>query len=125
MAEATALPGTPPPGPHSSAIGRLLASRRVVLGGGVLVLFALAAVFAPLFAPHDPVEQDLMLQYVPPFWDERAEPGYLFGTDNLGRDIRHEILPNVLPLLVVLFTLEMGIAVIVEAILSYTPWATD
>ena len=30
-----------------------------------------------------------------------------------------EILPNVLPLLLVLFTLEMGIAVIVEAILSY------
>ena len=30
-----------------------------------------------------------------------------------------EILPNVLPLLIVLFTLEMGIAVIVEAILSY------
>ena len=33
------------------------------------------------------------------------------------RILRHEILPNVLPpLLVVLFTLEMGIAVIVEAI---------
>ena len=236
MAEATALPGTPSPDPRSHAIGRLLASRRVVVGGGVLALFALAAVFAPLFAPHDPVEQDLMLQYVPPFWDEKAEPGYLFGTDNLGRDIlsrlihgarialfvavtaaaaagllgtvlgllagyvggwvdtvisrlvdiwmafpavllsivlvavmgtglhsviiaiavidwtrfcrvvraetmmqkrqdyvasavtiglgrlrilRWEILPNVLPLLIVLFTLEMGIAVIVEAILSY------
>ena len=35
------------------------------------------------------------------------------------RILRWEILPNVLPLLVVLFTLEMGIAVIVEAILSY------
>ena len=87
MAEATALPGTPSPGPRSHAIGRLLASRLVVLGGGVLALFVLAAVFAPLFAPHDPVEQDLMLQYVPPFWDERAEPGYPLGTDNLGRDI--------------------------------------
>ena len=125
MAETKAIPGRPSPGPRSNAAGRLLASRRVVLGGVVLALFALAAVFAPLFAPHDPVEQDLMLQYVPPFWDERAEPGYPLGTDNLGRDIRHEILPNVLPLLVVLFTLEMGIAVIVEAILSYTPWATD
>ena len=87
MAEATALPGTPSPGPRSDLIGRLLASRRVVLGSGVLALFVLAAVFAPLFAPHDPVEQDLMLQYVPPFWDEKAEPGYPLGTDNLGRDI--------------------------------------
>jgi peptide/nickel transport system permease protein len=30
-----------------------------------------------------------------------------------------EILPNVLPMIVVLLTLEMGIAVIVEAILSF------
>ena len=30
-----------------------------------------------------------------------------------------EILPNVLPTIVVLLTLEMGIAVIVEAILSF------
>ena len=236
MAEAAAVPGTPSPGPGNDAIARMLASPRVVLGGGVLALFVLAAIFVPLLAPHDPVEQDLMLQYVPPVWDERAEPGYLFGTDNLGRDnlsrllhgarvalfvavtaaaaagllgtvlgllagylggwvdtlvsrlvdiwmafpavllsivlvavigtglhsviiaiavidwtrfcrvvraetmvqkrqdyvasavtiglgrlriLRHEILPNVLPLLVVLFTLEMGIAVIVEAILSY------
>ena len=87
MAEAAATSGTPSPGSGNDAIGRLLASRRVVLGGGVLLLFALAAVLAPLFAPHDPVEQDLMLQYIPPFWDEQAEPGYLFGTDNLGRDI--------------------------------------
>ena len=87
MAETAATSGTPSPGPGNDAIGRLLANRRVVLGGGVLLLFALAAVFAPLFAPHDPVEQDLMLQYIPPFWNENAEPGYLFGTDNLGRDI--------------------------------------
>ena len=236
MAETKGVPGTPSPGPRSNSTGRLLASRRVVLGGGMLALFAFAAVFAPLFAPHDPVEQDLMLQYVPPFWDDEAEPGYPLGTDSLGRDIlsrliygarialfvavtaaaaagllgtvlgllagylggwvdtvisrlvdiwmafpavllsivlvavmgtglhsviiaiavidwtrfcrvvraetmmqkrqdyvasavtiglgrlrilREEILPNVLPLLVVLFTLEMGIAVIVEAILSY------
>ena len=236
MAETKGVPGTPSPGPRSNSADRLLASRRVVLGGGVLALFAFAAVFAPLFAPHDPVEQDLMLQYVPPFWDAEAEPGYPLGTDSLGRDIlsrliygarialfvavtaaaaagllgtvlgllagylggwvdtvisrlvdiwmafpavllsivlvavmgtglhsviiaiavidwtrfcrvvraetmmqkrqdyvasavtiglgrlrilREEILPNVLPLLVVLFTLEMGIAVIVEAILSY------
>jgi len=31
----------------------------------------------------------------------------------------HEVLPNVLPAIVVLFSLEMGIAVIVEAILSF------
>ena len=88
MAEATSLSGPPSPGPRNDAIDRMLASRRVVLGGGVLALFALAAVFAP----HNPVEQHLMLQYVPPAWDERAGPGYLFGTDNLGRDILSHVL---------------------------------
>src|SRR5262249_30640089 len=42
-------------------------------------------------------------------------------TIGLGRGaiLGHEILPNLLPLLVVLLGLEMGIAVIVEAILSF------
>ena len=79
MAEAAALPG--------GAVRRMLANRRVVLGGAVLLFFAFAAVFAPLLAPRDPVEQDLLLQYIPPFWSDKAEAGYLFGTDNLGRDI--------------------------------------
>ena len=35
------------------------------------------------------------------------------------RTLFEEILPNVVPLLLVLFTLEMGIAIIVEAILSF------
>jgi dipeptide transport system permease protein len=38
---------------------------------------------------------------------------------NRWRILLREILPNVLPLLIVLLTLEMGIAVIVEAILSF------
>ena len=79
MVEAAALPG--------GAVRRMLANRRVVLGGAVLLFFAFAAVFAPLLAPRDPVEQDLLLQYIPPFWSDKAEAGYLFGTDNLGRDI--------------------------------------
>lgn len=36
-----------------------------------------------------------------------------------GRTLRGEVLPNVAPLLLTLFTLEMGIAVVVEAILSF------
>ena len=87
MAEAAAFSGATPARADSSALRRMLANRRVVLGGAVLLFFALAAVFAPLLAPHDPVEQDLMLQYIPPVWADRAEPGHLFGTDNLGRDI--------------------------------------
>ncbi len=35
------------------------------------------------------------------------------------RTLMHEVLPNLAPLLLTLFTLEMGIAVVVEAILSF------
>lgn len=66
---------------------RLLTNPRVIFGGGILLFFSCLAIFAPLIAPRDPVEQDLMLQYIPPFWAEKAEAGYIFGADNLGRDI--------------------------------------
>jgi len=42
----------------------------------------------------------------------------LLGTKT-PRIIWREVLPNVVPLLVTLFTLEMGVAVVVEAILSF------
>lgn len=48
---------------------------------------------------------------------------YVLAARTLGlsrwRTLRSEVLPNVMPLLLTLFTLEMGIAVIVEAILSF------
>lgn len=84
---AGATPAEPGKARHVGLGRRLLTSPRVLIGGGVLLFFVLVAAFAPLIAPHDPVEQDLMLQYIPPFWAEKAEPGYAFGTDNLGRDI--------------------------------------
>ena len=51
------------------------------------LLALLAAIFAPLVAPHDPLAQDLMLERLPPFWMQGAEPGYWLGTDSLGRDV--------------------------------------
>lgn len=50
---------------------------------GVIICLAwiLAAVFAPLIAPYDPIAQDLTLRLKPP----SAE--HWFGTDNFGQDI--------------------------------------
>ncbi|MER9138424.1 ABC transporter permease [Mesorhizobium sp. M0830] len=62
-------------------------SPRLWLAGGWLLLALLAAIFAPLVAPQDPLAQDLMLQRLPPFWIDGAEPGYWLGTDSLGRDL--------------------------------------
>ncbi|KIN63878.1 ABC transporter, permease protein [Sulfitobacter noctilucicola] len=65
---------------------------RLWLSGSWLTLLLLAAVFAPLIAPYDPLMQDLFLGRMPPFWMDGAEPGYLLGTDSLGRDVLSRIL---------------------------------
>lgn len=56
-------------------------------GGGILVLFILAALFSPWIATHDPVEQDLANTLTPPAWQQEGSLSHLLGTDNLGRDI--------------------------------------
>ena len=55
--------------------------------GSVIVFVVIAiALLAPLLAPHDPYEQDLMKRLLPPFWDSRGSWEHIFGTDHLGRD---------------------------------------
>lgn len=55
--------------------------------GSVIVFAVIAIAFlAPLLAPHDPYEQDLMKRLLPPFWDSRGSWEHIFGTDHLGRD---------------------------------------
>ncbi|TYL90702.1 ABC transporter permease [Bradyrhizobium rifense] len=58
---------------------------RLWLGAALVALLVLAAIFAPLLAPHDPLEQDLMSAQLPPAWMTGGEPAYLLGTDSLGR----------------------------------------
>ncbi len=74
-----------------SAITRKLPAR-LVLSATWLTLLALAALCAPLIAPYDPLAQDLFLGQLPPFWVQGHEPGYLLGTDSLGRDVLSRIL---------------------------------
>lgn len=62
-------------------------NRRVLFGGFVLLALIVVALAAPLIAPQDPLEQDLLSSFAPPFWQDGADPGHLLGTDSLGRDI--------------------------------------
>ncbi len=50
-------------------------------GGGLLGVFVLIALTAPLIAPYDPVFQDIQARLQPP------SVAHLLGTDNFGRDI--------------------------------------
>ena len=70
------------------ALGRTVISNpRIMFGLAVLVAMAAAALLAPLLAPHDPLEQDLLNSFLPPFWVTGGDIAYPLGTDNLGRDI--------------------------------------
>lgn len=71
---------------------RRRAGLRLWLSAGWLLALVVLAVFAPLLSPHDPLEQDLFLGRMPPFWVDGAEPGYYLGTDSLGRDVLARIL---------------------------------
>ena len=58
---------------------------RLWVGGALVALLVLAALLAPVIAPHDPLEQDLMSAQLPPSWMTGGDPAYLLGTDSLGR----------------------------------------
>ena len=57
-------------------------NKAAMTGLTLIVLFILMGIFAPVLAPHDPVEQIIAVRKSPPL-----TPGYLLGTDDLGRDM--------------------------------------
>ncbi len=61
-------------------------------GAIVLVLIMLMGLLAPLLAPYDPYEQDLLARVVPPVWYEGGSWDHLLGTDHLGRDYLSRLL---------------------------------
>lgn len=71
---------------RASVWSKMCANTGVMIGGTLLALIVLIAVFAPLFAPHDPIAQDLTRRLLPPFWHDRSVSDHLLGTDHLGRD---------------------------------------
>ena len=54
---------------------------------GVLVVFVIAGLAAPLLTPYDPVRNDLINSLLPPFWVDGGSPAHLLGTDSFGRDV--------------------------------------
>ena len=73
---------------ESWAWARRLARRRTALFGLVVITaVGAAALFAPVLAPFDPVEQDISQRLKPPGGTDERGRLHLLGTDHLGRDI--------------------------------------
>src|SRR5271168_593471 len=58
---------------------------RLWVGGALVGILFLIALLAPMLAPHDPIEQDLLSAQLPPAWIQGGEATYPLGTDSLGR----------------------------------------
>jgi peptide/nickel transport system permease protein len=70
-------------------------SKVTVIAACVTAVIMMAAIAAPLIAPHtpfDPASLDLMDASTPPAWYEDGTSKFLLGTDDQGRDILSTIL---------------------------------
>jgi len=66
-----------------------------VISAVVVLLFVVAALFAPLIAPHnpfDPASLSILDSFLPPAWQDGGDPRFLLGTDDQGRDVLSTIL---------------------------------
>jgi peptide/nickel transport system permease protein len=84
-------------------------------GAAIALAWILAAIFAPLVAPYDPLAQQF-----PPF--EAPSRAHLFGTDELGRDVFSRVIFGArisLPLALLLVTLATLIGGLLGAIAGY------
>ena len=98
MSTTTAAPGLvvlpqPAPAVHRGywrGVARRLSRDPVTLVfGAILLLMALAILFAPLLAPHDPYQTG-MIRRLRPVWFQDGR--YPLGTDELGRDMLTRLL---------------------------------
>jgi ABC-type dipeptide/oligopeptide/nickel transport system permease subunit len=80
-------------------------------GAAVFVIVAVCAAGAPLWAPHDPLEQDLLAAQLPPVWSTGGEAGHPLGTDSLGRDVLSRLVYATRPALVVALAGALGAGV--------------
>jgi len=71
----------------SLPLRRILRRKNLVIGGATTLVIVLAAIFAPLLAPFDPIDHaDLLHSEEPP------SRTHLFGTDTQGRDILSRVI---------------------------------
>jgi len=74
------------PSPGQIIRRRMRRHKGLIIGGVIVVVTFLVAIFAPVLAPHDPYAQNLSQRMIPPIWHEKGTWNHPLGTDNLGRD---------------------------------------
>ncbi len=100
------------------ALARSLRSPRVLIPLSLIAILVLCAIFAPLIAPHDPSDQDLLAILVPPAWQPGGDAAYPLGTDSLGRCLASRLVYGARTALTVAVFASLG-AMILGATLAH------
>ena len=114
-----------PPGNDAASLGRvrarsslfldawrrLLRDKLAIAGMILILLFVIAAIFAPVIAPYSPIEQNLLQRRQPP------SSQYWMGLDEVGRDVFSRLIFGARTSLQV-GVLSVGLAIIVGSILG-------
>lgn len=87
-------------------------NKGAVIGLSIFVVVLVVAIFAPLFAPHSPSEQNRDALLLVPAWAEGGNSAYLLGTDAVGRDILSRLIYGAR------FSLFIGLVVVTLSVLS-------
>ena len=74
------------------AVEAMLRSRPTIIGAIIVSAVILAAIAAPLIAPHDPIDQELTESLLPPAWAPGGDVEHLLGTDQYGRDVLSRVI---------------------------------
>lgn len=85
---------------------------RLRCGGAIIALLVLIALLAPLLAPHDPIEQDLLSAQLPPAFMHGGDASYPLGTDSLGRCVLSRLIFSARTALVVALVAALLAAII-------------
>jgi peptide/nickel transport system permease protein len=104
--------------PAAPALPAWLRSGRVLVGLAIIVAIALIAVFAPLIAPHDPNEQNLISTFLPPAWSSGGDATFPLGTDSLGRCTLSRLIYGARIAMVVAIVASLG-AMLIGAVLAH------
>jgi dipeptide transport system permease protein len=96
---------------------RLARDPKVVCAGGFILFLVVLAIGAPLIAPQDPLAQNLLNATLPPVGFADAEPGFLLGTDGLGRDVLSRVIYGSRVSLTVAFV-AAGLACLIGSLLG-------
>jgi peptide/nickel transport system permease protein len=95
-----------------------LRSARVLAGLVIVAAVLFCAVCAPVIAPHDPDEQNLVSTLVPPAWSAQGDNSFPLGTDSLGRDVASRLVYGARVAMTVAVVASLG-AMLLGAVLAH------